>query len=233
MSEPTGKDTARHVDVDLAHDLTITVIIPSGRPEPDSTAGDADRGEAAATALPPGAVAAAARLAAMVHPDHTVLDLGSATGLAALAAAQRGATAISLCPDDASCDAVRQAAMLQQLDVDVHTFDPASEEPLPAADFVVISDLPADPALERVAAHRVLEALSGGARVLLAGRPGREHAAFELILATAGVRIVFGIILVRTPGERRMTRCELALIGPMPDTEGRDASTEPLTGVPR
>jgi predicted nicotinamide N-methyase len=206
----------RRIDVELAPGLTIAAIEAADVDTvlDDALAGDADP---YAAILWPSAIAAASRLAAMVEPGETVLDIGAGTGLAALTAARLGARAIALDHDAFAREVLKHATSLQQLNVDVRPFDVRSDVPLPDADIVVIADLLYEPELARAAAHRTLEALAGGATVLV-GDPRRYgRAEFERILEIAGVRVTFGDVVVRAPGESRTSVVGLAVLKPPVD----------------
>lgn len=175
----------------------------------EAVAGD---GDAYAAILWPSAIAAASALTRLLTPECTVLDLGAGTGLVALTAAHLGARAIAADHDPFARAVIRSAAGRLGLDVDVVDFDVAGDAPLPGAAIVVMADLLYEPELARAAAHRVLEALDAGSRVLI-GDPARYgRAELERILEAAGVAIRFEDALAQVPGEATASRVGIALL---------------------
>ena len=131
----------------------------------------------------PGAVAAAARVAALpaVRRGASVLELGCGVGLASCAAARAGASR-ALATDVAplALALAAAAAAEQRLGaVETAAFDVCGPAKLPDADVVVIADLLYDDELAAHAARRVLEARARGSAVVVGGDPARvARAAF-------------------------------------------------------
>ena len=203
----------RRVDLAVTPSLNITVL----------EAADADivleesvqlDSDPYAAILWPSAVAAAARMAALVRKGDIVLDLGAGTGLGALTAARCGARAIALDHDPFARAVVAAAATMQELDVEVSAFDVRSHDPLPAADIVVIADLLYELELAHAAARRTREALAAGAKVVI-GDPARYgRTEFQRLLGDAGIAVAFEDVLVPLPGEARAARVGVAVLIP-------------------
>ncbi|CEL92792.1 unnamed protein product [Vitrella brassicaformis CCMP3155] len=109
-----------------------------------------------------------------------VLELGSGTGIASLAAMRMGADAMATDIFPPGLDLIRRAAELQpthegQGTLDVMLFDVTASYPLPDADVLVAADVLYDQKVARHVGRRVAEALSKRMRVIVTdpGRAGR------------------------------------------------------------
>lgn len=136
-------------------------------------------------------VLAAAILEGGALAGARVVELGAGTGLAALAAAKRGARVLATDADDEVLARIATAAAAQGLAVDVARFDVHADAPLPRvddgpADVVLMADVMYEPGLALGMARRAVEALRRGARVMVAD-PGRAfRAIFDDVLAEHG-----------------------------------------------
>lgn len=147
----------------------------------------------------PAAIAAARAMADELRPGETALELGAGTGLCSLTAARLGHRAIALDYDRFALGLIRKAAELQEVDVDVRRFDLYDKASLPAAEVVVIADLLYEQSLSEVAAHRAIEAVRRGSRVLI-GDPGRfGRPVFEYVLEQEGMKVDFRTTYARLP----------------------------------
>lgn len=190
----------RPVTVEVAPGVEVTVLEAADADE-QIEAALAGGGDPYAGILWPTAVAVARALAEAAPAGLRVLDLGAGTGLCALTAARFGALAEALDHDPFALGLVETAALRQGLDVATRRFDLASSAPLPPADLIVLADVLYEPALARVAAARVVEAVRRGDRALV-GDPGRAgRAEFLDALAGAGLTARFRAVRARLPGD--------------------------------
>jgi len=213
VPEMIGDRRVRRVDVEVLPGRTIFVLEAS---DPDDVleAAVAGTADAYAAVLWPSAIAAARAAVTLVFPGDVLLDVGAGTGLAALVAASKGATAIALDHDAFARAAIAEAAASQSLTVDVRDFDLKSREPLPEADVVVMADLLYEPLLAHAAARRAVEALRHGAVVVISDprRIGRQ--AFLDGLADAGILAAFDDVVVSVPGDPLTSRIGVATLRP-------------------
>ena len=134
--------------------------------------------------------------------QQTLLELGTGTGLVALAAAQAGygkviATDYETVPlklleysaaklnGDEDLNARIETAKLDICDFDT---------PLPDADIVCAADIMYEPKTGKATAHRTVEALKRGSRVVIGcspGRPGRPAFLEELKKLVPGIDAIF------------------------------------------
>ncbi len=165
----------------------------------------------------PASLVIASRLFDFV-PGKSVLELGAGTGLVSLAAALGGAKSV-LATDYESLPLTileYSARELNQIPVgrgsmlDTAFLDLCDlRKPLPAADVVVAADVMYEPATGKALAHRVLEAMAAGSRVLVGDSPGRAgRPAFLEELRRWGVEASFVDTLGSTvQGERNDLIC--------------------------
>lgn len=165
----------------------------------------------------PASLVIASRLLDFVSGKR-VLEIGAGTGLISLAAALGGAKSV-LATDYESLPLkileysakeinginVGPGMTLNTAFLDLCDF----QQPLPAADVVVAADVMYEPATGKALAHRVLEAMAAGARVLVGDSPGRAgRPAFLEELRVLGVEASFVDTLGSTvKGERNDLIC--------------------------
>lgn len=200
----------RATEVEVAPGLCVPVLEAADADAvlEESVARD---GDAYAAILWPSALAAAGALPGRVRRRLRVLDLGAGTGVVAVTAARLGARATAVDHDPFARAVIAEAARLAGVHVAVADLDLHSDEPLPAADLVVMADLLYEPELARSAARRTLEALEAGAEVLVADPARYGRAEFARMLEAAGVAISFDDVLVHVPGEPLPARVGIAL----------------------
>jgi predicted nicotinamide N-methyase len=133
----------------------------------------------------------------------SVLELGTGTGLVALACALGGAReVIATDYHPLTLEVVDAAAQLQVHPLHcfrTELFDVKGSESLPPADIVLIADLLYTPALGLAIGMRINEALLRGSRVILGdspGRPGRKD--LDETLEALGVKVSFTQVLGST-----------------------------------
>ena len=134
--------------------------------------------------------------------QQTLLELGTGTGLVALAAARAGYNKVLATDYEAVPLKLLEyaAAKLNGEDdlnskirtsrLDICAFD----TPLPIADVVCAADIMYEPKTGRATAHRVVEALKRGSRVVIGcspGRPGRPAFLEELRTLVPGINADF------------------------------------------
>lgn len=202
----------RWVAIEVVPGLEVSVLEPAD-PEEALAAAIADpEVDAYASIVWPASLAVARELVGRIVPGVRVTDLGAGTGLVALAAARLGATVTALDHDAAALSRVVRAARVQGVCVETRRFDVEGPEPLPAADLVVVADLLYEVPLARAVGRRVVEAVAGGARVLV-GDPDRTgRAGFERVLAGHGLGAEFRDVTIRLPGESFDARVGVAWI---------------------
>jgi len=144
----------------------------------------------------PAASAIASHL--LIHKDSLlrnkiILEIGTGTGLVALAASLGGAQRV-LATDYESIplELLKYAATLNSVPstiLDTQLLDLCdSQAPLPLADVVVAADIMYEPKTGRAMALRTLEALKSGAKVIIGDSPGRAgRPAFLQALEELGV----------------------------------------------
>ncbi len=155
------------------------------------TAAIAGGGDPYAAILWPAAVAVARELPGRVQAGQRVLDLGTGTGLCALAAAALGAHVLALDHDAGALRLLEHAARQQGLEVETAPFDLAGDAALPPGELGILADVLYEPALARAAARRVAELVGRGGRAVIGDpqRVGREI--FLETLAAAGLAARF------------------------------------------
>jgi predicted nicotinamide N-methyase len=129
-----------------------------------------------------------------------ILELGTGTGLISIAAAMGGAKSVLATDYEPIPLAILEYAARHLNGIDAGTDDTSSvletrlldfcdsESPLPPADVVVAADVMYEPKTGKALAHRVLEALAAGCRVLIGDSPGRPgRPAFLSELHTLGL----------------------------------------------
>ena len=148
----------------------------------------------------------------------TILELGTGTGLCALAAALGGASRV-LATDyepvplkllEFACGNVNSKATktdseddvkLKLSRIDTALFDICGDSPLPPADIVIAADIMYEPMTGIAVAVRTVEALKAGSRVIIGcspGRPGRPHYISKLKELLPDVNVEFQEVEGRT-----------------------------------
>ncbi|GAX25060.1 hypothetical protein FisN_10Lh255 [Fistulifera solaris] len=165
----------------------------------------------------PASLVIASRLLDFVS-GKSVLELGAGTGLVSLAAALGGAKSV-LATDyeslpltivEYSARELNQIPVGRGLSLDTAFLDLCDlRQPLPVADVVVAADVMYEPSTGKALAHRVLEAMTAGSRVLVGDSPGRAgRPAFLEELRRLGVEASFVDTLGSTvKGERNDLIC--------------------------
>jgi predicted nicotinamide N-methyase len=129
----------------------------------------------------PASLVIASRLLEFVS-EKRVLELGAGTGLVSLAAALGGAKSVLATDYESLPLTILEYSARELNEISVgpgRTLDTAFldlcelRQPLPAADVVVAADVMYEPATGKALAHRVLEAMVAGSRVLVGDSPGR------------------------------------------------------------
>jgi predicted nicotinamide N-methyase len=120
----------------------------------------------------------------------TLLELGTGTGLVSMAAALGGATVIATDYETLALELTDYAARtFHNLEISCQILDMCDyETPLPPADLVVAADIMYEPKTGIAMAHRTVEALKRGSRVIVGDSPGRPgRPAFLAKLKELGV----------------------------------------------
>ncbi len=148
----------------------------------------------------------------------SILELGTGTGLCALAAALGGASKVLATDYEpvplklleyASGIVNCQATEIDSEDdvriklsrIETGLFDICGDDPLPPADFVIAADIMYEPKTGVAAALRTVEALKAGSRVIIGcspGRPGRPHYISKLKELLPNVNVEFQEVEGRT-----------------------------------
>ena len=166
----------------------------------------------------PASLVIASRLLEFVS-GKSVLEIGAGTGLISLAAALGGAKSV-LATDYETLPLTILEYSARELN-GISVGRPGStlatafldlcdlKQPLPAADIVVAADVMYEPATGTALAHRVVEAMAAGSRVLVGDSPGRAgRPAFLKELGQLGVQASFVDTLGSTvKGERNDLIC--------------------------
>ena len=165
-----------------------------------------DVGDPYGSVLWPAASAVANHLMKSNQEDrrrHTLLELGTGTGLVAISAAIAGyKTVIATDYESVPLRLLEySAAKLNGVDTDLTSRITTSkldicdfDMPLPDADIVVAADIMYEPRTGRATAHRTVEALKRGSRVVIGcspGRPGRPAFLEELKKLVPGIEAEF------------------------------------------
>lgn len=107
----------------------------------------------------------------------SILELGTGTGLVAIAAASAGADVLATDYEPLALELARYAAARlhePELSIKTQFFDICDDAvELPQADLVVAADIMYEPKTGRALAKRVVEALKRGSRVIVGDSPGR------------------------------------------------------------
>jgi predicted nicotinamide N-methyase len=120
----------------------------------------------------------------------TLLELGTGTGLVSIAAAVGGATVVATDYETFALELTDYAARtFHNLEIRCQILDMCDyETPLPPADLVVAADIMYEPKTGIAMAHRTVEALKRGSRVIVGDSPGRPgRPAFLAKLKELGV----------------------------------------------
>lgn len=137
----------------------------------------------------PGGIALARHL--LDHPaiarDRRVLDLGTGSGLVAIAAARCGARVTAVDIDPLACAAARLNAEINGVAFDILDRDLLDEAP-PAVDLVLAGDVFYAPGLARRAAAFLLRCAEAGTEVLV-GDPGRADLPMHMLHPVAGMAV--------------------------------------------
>jgi predicted nicotinamide N-methyase len=120
----------------------------------------------------------------------TLLELGTGTGLVSMAAALGGATVLATDYEPLALELTDYAARtFHNLEIQCQILDMCDyETPLPPADLVVAADIMYEPKTGVAMAHRAVEALERGSRVIVGDSPDRPgRPAFLAKLKELGV----------------------------------------------
>jgi len=123
----------------------------------------------------------------------SIVEVGTGTGLVSIAAALGGATVVATDYEPLALALTKYSAQMlhgeRRLQIETRVLDMCDyDTPLPKADIVVAADIMYEPKTGAAIAHRAVEALKQGSRVIIGDSPGRPgRPAFLETLQSLGV----------------------------------------------